>query len=84
MLLEQDNEIEERNHYYHILETFLQENEEVNRTQLELLLDLHAEAASAGILMDKRERWDFTGSFYFVCTVVSTIGQYPVGLDYTP
>lgn len=75
MLLERDNEIEERNHYYHILETFLHNNPSVNKSELEILLDAHADAATAGLLDDKRDRWDYAGSFYFVGTVVSTIGK---------
>ena len=75
MLLERDNEIQERNMYYHVLETFIQGNPEVNLTQLEVLLKAHAEASSAGLLKEYRERWDYAGSFYFVGTVVSTIGK---------
>ena len=74
MLLEQDKEIEDRNAYQHVLKMFL-ENNEVNETQLEMLLQVHAEAASAGIIEGKRARWDFAGAFYFVGTVVSTIGK---------
>ncbi|XP_070577233.1 potassium channel subfamily K member 13-like [Ptychodera flava] len=41
----------------------------------ENFLSLHAETAAKGLLRNKkRDRWDFSGSFYFVCTVVSTIG----------
>ncbi len=75
MFLEKDNEIVERNRYYHILETFLRNNPDVNKTQLEILLNEHGEAVSAGFLREKRLRWDFAGSFYFVGTVVSTIGK---------
>ena len=74
MLLERDREVEDRNTYQHILKTFL-ENNDVNETQLEMLLEVHAEAASAGIIEGKRPRWDFAGAFYFVGTVVSTIGK---------
>lgn len=75
MFLEGDNEVVERNKYYHILETFLKNNIDVNKTQLEMLLDAHADASGAGLLRNKRPRWDFSGSFYFVATVVSTIGE---------
>ena len=74
MLLEQDKEIEDRNTYRHYLKTFIEHND-VNVTELEILLDIHAEAASAGIIEGKRPRWDFAGAFYFVGTVVSTIGK---------
>ena len=76
MLLERDKEITDRNHYEHILESFINSNPEMNLTELEQLLDVHAEASAAGLLENKRERWDFAGSFYFVGTVVSTIGKY--------
>ena len=74
MLLERDKEIEGRNSYQHYLKGFLERND-VNLTDLEFLLDIHAEAASAGIIEGKRPRWDFAGAFYFVGTVVSTIGK---------
>ena len=76
MFLERDNELVERNRYYHVLESFLKSNPEVNRTQLQRLLAFHADAAGAGLLRDRRQRWDFGGSFYFVATVVSTIGKW--------
>ncbi|XP_078000106.1 potassium channel, subfamily K, member 13-like [Glandiceps talaboti] len=41
----------------------------------ENFLSLHEETSAKGLLRNKkRDRWDFSGSFYFVCTVVSTIG----------
>ena len=45
-----------------------------HRSQLRALLDAHARASTNGVLPDQRQRWDFSGSFYFVGTVVSTIG----------
>ena len=75
MWLERDNEITQRTHYYEILNEFKQNNPDVNMTSLERLLDMHVDAATSGILDDQRPRWDFAGSFYFVGTVVSTIGE---------
>ena len=75
MLLERDKELEDRNQYHHEYESFLDAYPCVSRTDLQSLLDYHHEAASAGILNTTRERWDFSGSFYFVGTVVSTIGK---------
>ncbi|XP_057199992.1 potassium channel subfamily K member 13a isoform X2 [Triplophysa rosa] len=47
----------------------------LNRSDLEKFLRHYEEANMAGIRVDTlRPRWDFTGSFYFVGTVVSTIG----------
>ena len=76
MLLERDKEISDKNHYQHVLEKFIDDYPSVNSSDLHHLLDLHAEASAAGLLEGKRQRWDFAGSFYFVGTVVSTIGKY--------
>ncbi|XP_054988159.1 potassium channel subfamily K member 13 [Sorex araneus] len=47
----------------------------VSREQLRAFLRHYEEAAEAGIRVDSvRPRWDFTGAFYFVGTVVTTIG----------
>lgn len=75
MLLERGRETEERMRYKDLLETFLKNHPDVNRTQLQTLLDSHAEASAGGLLKGQRQRWDFAGSFYFVGTVVSTIGR---------
>lgn len=48
----------------------------LNRSDLEKFLRHYEEANMAGIRVDTlRPRWDFTGAFYFVGTVVSTIGE---------
>ncbi|TRY59028.1 hypothetical protein DNTS_022946 [Danionella cerebrum] len=48
----------------------------LNRSDLEKFLRHYEEANIAGIRVDTlRPRWDFTGAFYFVGTVVSTIGK---------
>ena len=75
MLLEADNEQRERVEYRAMYQEFMASNPLVNETDLQELLRKHALADSAGIVGQKRARWDFPGSFYFVGTVVSTIGQ---------
>uniref|UniRef100_A0A8C7E931 Potassium channel subfamily K member 13 n=1 Tax=Nothoprocta perdicaria TaxID=30464 RepID=A0A8C7E931_NOTPE len=50
----------------------------VSRAELRRFLRAYEEASGAGIRVDDvRPRWDFTGAFYFVGTVVSTIGECP-------
>ncbi|XP_057586220.1 potassium channel subfamily K member 13 [Hippopotamus amphibius kiboko] len=47
----------------------------LSREELRGFLRHYEEATEAGIRVDSvRQRWDFTGAFYFVGTVVSTIG----------
>ncbi|XP_036285035.1 potassium channel subfamily K member 13 [Pipistrellus kuhlii] len=47
----------------------------LSRGELRGFLRHYEEAAEAGVRVDHtRPRWDFTGAFYFVGTVVSTIG----------
>ncbi|KAL8585209.1 hypothetical protein ACOMHN_013224 [Nucella lapillus] len=73
MLLEADNELQERAEYQGVYRNFLARYPQINETDLQDLLRKHALADAAGIVGDKRTRWDFSGSFYFVGTVVSTI-----------
>jgi potassium channel subfamily K protein 13 len=75
MLIEKPQEIEARAAYTAHFTTFLAHNPSVNLTELDLLLRQYADAAEAGLLDTQRSRWDFAGSFYFVGTVVSTIGK---------
>lgn len=72
---EQDNEIEQRKTYHSAVQQFLDSNPSVNRSDLNRLLQLHNTAATAGFVDEVRTRWDFSGSFSFVSTVVSTIGE---------
>lgn len=44
------------------------------------LLYAYGNATSAGII-HKRRRWDFAGSFHFVGTIVSTIGEHIYALN---
>ena len=76
MVLERDNEIQEKTEYQSKLDDFYAKYEDfVDRKDVEDLLKLHSEAEAAGIVGNRRDRWDFSGSFYFVGTVVSTIGK---------
>jgi len=75
MVLERDNEIHEKQQYEEHVQAFFDKYPEVNRTDLERLLKVHSQAEAAGFVGNKRPRWDFSGSFYFVGTVVSTIGR---------
>lgn len=43
--------------------------------RLHELLYAYGNASATGII-NKRRRWDFPGSFHFVGTIVSTIGQF--------
>lgn len=48
----------------------------LSKKELNNFLRSYEEANVAGIRVDAiRPRWDFTGAFYFVGTVVSTIGE---------
>ena len=70
-----NNEIEERKAYDTAVEQFLSSNPSVNRSHLLRLLEKHNDAATAGLIDDARARWDFSGSFHFVTTIVTTIGK---------
>ena len=75
MLIEQPKEEEERQAYQNSMLGFLSRHPSVNRSELDKLLSEYAQAAENGLLDSQRSRWDFAGSFYFVGTVVSTIGR---------
>ena len=74
MLLERDKELEDKAYYSALYENFTATYPNVSESELKLLLSVHADASAAGLL-GQRDRWDFSGSFYFVGTVVSTIGK---------
>ncbi|XP_037524378.1 potassium channel subfamily K member 12 [Rhipicephalus sanguineus] len=68
-------EVEARERYDQVLRDFwLKYNGTVDPQDVVRLLEEHANASSRNLLPNKRPRWDFVGSFYFVGTVVSTIG----------
>lgn len=73
--LEQPKEREARARWTQRLERFSQKHN-LSERDLKNFLRNYEEANVAGIRVDTiRARWDFTGAFYFVGTVVSTIGE---------
>ncbi|XP_037606570.1 potassium channel subfamily K member 13-like [Sebastes umbrosus] len=72
--LEQPKEREAKERWTQRFETFSQRFN-LSKKDLNNFLRSYEEANVAGIRVDTiRPRWDFTGAFYFVGTVVSTIG----------
>lgn len=73
--LEHPFELRARRLWKQQLDNFTQRYK-VNLGALHTLLRQYEEANGAGIRVDAlRPRWDFSGAFYFVGTVVSTIGK---------
>ncbi|KAM9788701.1 potassium channel subfamily K member 13 [Neosynchiropus ocellatus] len=73
-LLEHPSELSARRLWKQQLKNFTQKHR-VHPAALTSLLRQYEEANGAGIRVDAlRPRWDFSGAFYFVATVVSTIG----------
>lgn len=73
--LEQPKEREAKERWAQRFELFMQKYN-LSRKELNNFLRNYEEANVAGIRVDTiRPRWDFTGAFYFVGTVVSTIGE---------
>lgn len=74
--LEYPFEVRARHLWKQQLENFTQQYR-VNLGALHTLLRQYEDANGAGIRVDAlRPRWDFSGAFYFVGTVVSTIGEF--------
>ncbi|XP_056140231.1 potassium channel subfamily K member 13 [Lampris incognitus] len=72
--LEHPFELRARRLWKQQLENFTQQYR-VSLSALHTLLRQYEEANGAGIRVDTlRPRWDFSGAFYFVGTVISTIG----------
>uniref|UniRef100_A0A671L8P8 Potassium channel, subfamily K, member 13a n=1 Tax=Sinocyclocheilus anshuiensis TaxID=1608454 RepID=A0A671L8P8_9TELE len=72
--LEHHKEMQAKEKWAQRFELFSQKYN-LNKSDLEKFLRHYEEANMAGIRVDTlRPRWDFTGAFYFVGTVVSTIG----------
>ncbi|XP_046886890.1 potassium channel subfamily K member 13a isoform X4 [Hypomesus transpacificus] len=72
--LEHPKERQAKERWSQRFESFTQRHN-LSREDLETFLRFYEEANLAGIRVDiLRPRWDFTGAFYFVGTVVSTIG----------
>lgn len=75
--LERDTELADRGRYLRVRDAFFEKyNGTVDPGDVQRLLWEYGNASAAGILDDKRPRWDYSGAFYFVGTVVSTIGEY--------
>lgn len=73
--LEQPKEREAKERWAQRFEHFIQKYN-LSKKDLNNFLRNYEEANVAGIRVDAiRPRWDFTGAFYFVGTVVSTIGE---------
>ncbi|KAM4013696.1 potassium channel subfamily K member 13 [Anomaloglossus baeobatrachus] len=72
--IEQPMEKEAKDRWQQKFDNFIQKHN-LNKSDLRNFLRDYEEANVAGIRVDTiRPRWDFTGAFYFVGTVVSTIG----------
>ena len=78
--VEREEEIRERRKYndtyYLFLEKYIINGSELDETSLTDMLQAHTYATTKGLTPHHRPRWDFPGAFYFVATVVSTIGKY--------
>lgn len=73
--LEHPSELQAHKRWDEQLANFTEQNS-INLKSLQVLLRQYEEAFVVGIRVDKlRPRWDFSGAFYFVGTVISTIGE---------
>lgn len=74
--LERPSELQAHQRWEEQLANFTQQHR-LSVESLQALLRHYEEAFVTGIRVDAlRPRWDFSGAFYFVGTVVSTIGQF--------
>ncbi|XP_056611983.1 potassium channel subfamily K member 13 [Triplophysa dalaica] len=72
--LERPSELEAHCKWNRQLAEFIQDHQ-IPAEELHQLLGNYEVAVATGIRMEpRRPRWDFSGAFYFVATVVSTIG----------
>ncbi|XP_014671058.1 PREDICTED: potassium channel subfamily K member 13-like [Priapulus caudatus] len=71
--LEQESELRAVESYRNTYAHFVALYPDVNASELSVLLQAHGNASTKNLL-DKRPRWDFGGAFYFVATIVTTIG----------
>lgn len=73
--LERPSELEAHCKWNRQLAEFIQDHQ-IPAEELHQLLGNYEVAVATGIRMEpRRPRWDFSGAFYFVATVVSTIGK---------
>lgn len=73
--LEQGAEQRERQDHADTYKQFLRKYPNVVETELVKLLYSYGNATAKNLLQDKRPRWDIRGAFYFVLTIVTTIGK---------
>lgn len=79
---EEDNERRDRQNHINRYNKSMEElrkavaDQNVNMTQVEELLYIWGNMTADGHKVEGRWLWDFAGSFHFVYTVVSTIGEY--------
>lgn len=77
--LEYENE-NEQIRYFTALMSRIQKEHNLSDTVMDTLSFTHDDACSKGIRFQGpfSNKWDFAGSFYFVGTVITTIGEYDV------
>ena len=73
-ILESEAELNARQKYFNCYEKFREKYKHlINESDLIELLIQYGNASANGVI-GQTQRWDLSGSFYFVATVVSTIG----------
>lgn len=73
--LEHATEVENRKSFWKLYHEFKRKyNNTVNMAKVDELMYEFSNATASGYI-NRRPRWDYPGSFYFVATVVSTIGK---------
>ena len=75
--LEQQNEEKLKTYYKDVFYTFAKDNN-LSSSAITHLLKSHREACLLGVGINQINKWDFTGSFYFTGTVITTIGKFPL------
>lgn len=82
--VERSQEIKDKQNYTDTINRFLEKHHRsINKSELLELLYIHGNASMQGLFY-QRERWDFPGAFYFVGTLVSTIGTCTVFNVFNP
>lgn len=75
-LIEGDEEIRLKLRYIAHYDEFVTKYASViNITEFNAILQHYGNVTTSIGIMDKHGQWDFSGSFYFVGTVISTIGN---------
>ena len=82
-VLELENEARLKQHYYSIFDEFAKRNN-LSSTALSTLLSSQKDACMLGVNVGQYNKWDFTGSFYFTGTVITTIGKLHISLSAEP